>query len=57
METFKPHAVVMQCGTDSLVGDRLGTFNLSIRGHGACINVVKVLREHTNWGFPNRHIS
>ena len=34
--TFKPEAVLLQCGTDSLSGDRLGMFNLSIRGHGMC---------------------
>lgn len=32
METFRPEAVVLQCGADSLSGDRLGCFNLSIKG-------------------------
>ena len=32
METFQPSAVVLQCGADSLTGDRLGCFNLSLRG-------------------------
>ncbi|KHN81222.1 Histone deacetylase 1, partial [Toxocara canis] len=36
METFQPSAVVLQCGADSLNGDRLGTFNLTLKGHGAC---------------------
>ncbi|VIO89412.1 Histone deacetylase 1, putative [Brugia malayi] len=36
METFQPCAVVLQNGADSLNGDRLGTFNLTLRGHGAC---------------------
>ncbi|PIC42171.1 hypothetical protein B9Z55_009335 [Caenorhabditis nigoni] len=36
MEMFDPQAVVLQCGADSLYGDRLGKFNLSLRGHGAC---------------------
>lgn len=31
-EHFRPSAVVMQCGADSLAGDRLGCFNLSIKG-------------------------
>jgi histone deacetylase 1/2 len=31
----------MQCGSDSLSGDRLGCFNLSIRGHGNCVKYVK----------------
>ncbi|KAM9267963.1 histone deacetylase 1 isoform 2-T2 [Morus bassanus] len=31
METFQPSAVVLQCGSDSLSGDRLGCFNLTIK--------------------------
>lgn len=34
METYSPGAVVLQCGADSLSGDRLGSFNLSLKGHG-----------------------
>lgn len=41
METFRPDAVVMQCGADSLAYDKLGGFNLSIRGHGACVKYMK----------------
>lgn len=32
MEVFQPGAVVLQCGADSLSGDRLGCFNLSLKG-------------------------
>jgi len=31
---YKPQAVVFQLGADSLSGDRLGVYNLSIKGHG-----------------------
>ena len=31
----------MQCGTDSLCGDKLGLFNLSIRGHGEAVKFIK----------------
>lgn len=41
MEWFRPEAVVLQCGGDSLSGDRLGCFNLSMRGHANCVNYVK----------------
>jgi hypothetical protein len=41
MDMFKPTAVVMQCGADSLTGDRLGCFNLSLHGHGACVEFVR----------------
>lgn len=41
MEKFQPSAVVMQCGADSLSGDRLGCFNLSIRGHADCVSYLK----------------
>ena len=32
MEKYRPEAVVLQCGADSLSGDRLGCFNLSLEG-------------------------
>ena len=41
MEKFQPGAIVLQCGADSLSGDRLGCFNLSLRGHGDCVTYVK----------------
>lgn len=33
METYQPSAVVLQCGADSLSGDRLGCFNLTLKGY------------------------
>lgn len=39
--TFRPDAVLLQCGADSLSGDRLGCFNLSAKGHGACVEYIK----------------
>ncbi len=39
--TYNPTAIVLQCGADSLGGDRLGCFNLNIRAHGACVATVK----------------
>ena len=41
MERFAPGAVVLQCGADSLAGDRLGCFNLSLKGHGDCVEFVR----------------
>lgn len=41
IEFYKPTVIVLQCGADSLGSDRLGCFNLSIRGHGDCVKVVK----------------
>jgi len=41
MQVYQPQAVVLQCGCDSLGGDRLGCFNLSIKGHGDCVNFIK----------------
>uniref|UniRef100_A0A8C7H589 Histone deacetylase 3 n=1 Tax=Oncorhynchus kisutch TaxID=8019 RepID=A0A8C7H589_ONCKI len=35
---------IVQCGADSLGCDRLGCFNLSIRGHGECVEFVKSFR-------------
>ncbi|XP_007452653.1 PREDICTED: histone deacetylase 2 [Lipotes vexillifer] len=41
MEMYQPSAVVLQCGADSLSGDRLGCFNLTVKGHAKCVEVVK----------------
>lgn len=41
MRNYQPEAVVLQCGTDSLSGDRLGCFNLSMRGHANCVKYVQ----------------
>ncbi|KAH9043771.1 histone deacetylase complex catalytic component RPD3 [Lactarius pseudohatsudake] len=41
MESYDPAAVVLQCGTDSLAGDKLGCLNLSMRGHANCVKFVK----------------
>lgn len=37
---FKPSAIVFQAGADSLGEDKLGTFNLSIKGHSECLKFV-----------------
>lgn len=36
MEMYRPSAIVLQCGADSLSGDRLGCFNLTIKGTCEC---------------------
>ncbi|TVY83826.1 Histone deacetylase RPD3 [Lachnellula suecica] len=41
MDYYQPEAIVLQCGGDSLSGDRLGCFNLSMRGHANCVSFVK----------------
>jgi acetoin utilization deacetylase AcuC-like enzyme len=41
IETFRPNVLILQCGADSLLGDKLGVFNLSITAHGKCIDFVK----------------
>lgn len=41
MEMFRPSAVVLQCGADSLCNDSLGTLNLTLNGHGNCVQFVK----------------
>eukprot|EP00834_Sanchytrium_tribonematis_P003076 NODE_109_length_18665_cov_0.924486.p18 type:complete len:143 gc:universal NODE_109_length_18665_cov_0.924486:1758-2186(+) len=40
MQWYKPDCVFMQCGADSLAGDRLGRFNISMKGHGACVEYM-----------------
>jgi len=41
MEWYRPGAIVLQCGADSLSGDRLGALNLSMKGHANCVTFVK----------------
>ncbi|MFS7964221.1 putative histone deacetylase [Helianthus anomalus] len=41
MEVYQPDAVVLQCGADSLAGDRLGCFNLSVKGHADCLRYLR----------------
>lgn len=41
MEIYRPGAVVLQCGADSLTGDRLGCFNLTLKGHADCVKFMK----------------
>uniref|UniRef100_A0A8C9GVX3 Histone deacetylase domain-containing protein n=1 Tax=Piliocolobus tephrosceles TaxID=591936 RepID=A0A8C9GVX3_9PRIM len=41
MEMVQPSAVVLQCDSDSLSGDRLGCVNLTIKGHAKCVEFVK----------------
>ena len=43
---YRPTAIVMQCGADSLGMDRLGVFNLSMKGHGEAVRHMK------NYGLP-----
>ncbi|GAA5878590.1 hypothetical protein JCM3774_004074 [Rhodotorula dairenensis] len=41
MEWYRPGAVVLQCGADSLASDKLGPFNLSMRGHASCVAFLR----------------
>jgi len=41
MGTYNPSVIVLQCGADSLAGDRLGPFSLSVGAHGECGRFLK----------------
>jgi len=41
MEHYQPSVIVLQCGADSLGCDRLGRFNLSLKGHADCVRFMK----------------
>jgi len=45
-QRFRPDVVVLQCGADSLAHDKLGTYNTTLRGHGACVKLTK------SWNLP-----
>ena len=40
MEVYQPGAIVVCGGADSLSGDRLGCFNLSLDGHAHCMDFL-----------------
>jgi len=41
LAVFQPSAIVLQCGADSLAGDRLGCLNLTMQGHANCLQYVR----------------
>lgn len=41
IQVYQPTAVVFQSGADSLAGDKLGAFNLSMRGHAECLRFIQ----------------
>ncbi|KAI1138134.1 hypothetical protein F5Y05DRAFT_52194 [Hypoxylon sp. FL0543] len=61
MEYYNPDAVVLQCGGDSLSGDRLGCFNLSMDGHANCVKFVKSFNRPTlvlgGGGYTMRNVA
>lgn len=40
VRAFKPQAIWLQCGADSLVDDPIGSFRVGTRAHGACVKRV-----------------
>lgn len=61
MEWYQPGAVIIQCGGDSLSGDKLGCFNLSMFGHAKCVDFVKSFNLPTmvvgGGGYTIRNVS
>jgi acetoin utilization deacetylase AcuC-like enzyme len=41
MDMYRPTCIVFQSGADSLQCDRLGCFNLTLKGHAKCLEFVK----------------
>ena len=44
LDWYQPAAVVLQCGADSLSGDKLGCFNLTMEGHASCVQYLRKSR-------------
>lgn len=40
LEVYQPGAIVVCAGADSLSGDRIGCFNLSLEGHSNCVEFL-----------------
>ena len=49
MERFQPSAIVLQCGADSLTGDRLGCFNLSLKGSSQHLKTIDRFDRLLRW--------
>lgn len=41
MNKYRPGAIVLQLGADTLAGDKLGGENLTVKGHGRCVQHMK----------------
>ncbi|EIW60308.1 histone deacetylase RPD3 [Trametes versicolor FP-101664 SS1] len=41
LDVFQPSAIVLQCGADSLSGDKLGCLNLTMQGHASCVQYIR----------------
>ncbi|KAJ3982903.1 histone deacetylase [Lentinula detonsa] len=41
LAVFRPAAIILQCGADSLSGDKLGCFNLTMQGHAHCTSFLR----------------
>lgn len=61
IERYRPGAIVLQCGGDSLSGDKLGSLNLSMRGHANCVTYIKSFKLPTlilgGGGYTMRNVS
>jgi acetoin utilization deacetylase AcuC-like enzyme len=61
IEIYNPGAIVLQCGADSLTGDRIGCFNLTLKGHGECVRYIKSFGRPTlvlgGGGYNIRNVS
>jgi acetoin utilization deacetylase AcuC-like enzyme len=52
MQSYDPSAIVLQCGTDSLSGDKLGCLNLSMRGRYSHVSIYNLMT-NTKAGHAN----
>ncbi|KAI0638690.1 histone deacetylase [Trametes polyzona] len=41
IDVFRPSGIVLQCGADSLSGDKLGGLNLTMEGHARCVQYIR----------------
>ena len=40
IDKYRPDAIVLLCGADSINEDKLGQFNMSTHGHAACVDFI-----------------
>jgi histone deacetylase 1/2 len=41
IDWYRPGAILLQCGADSLTGDRIGCFNMTLKGHAMAVEFIK----------------
>ncbi len=56
VEWYQPGAIVLQCGADSLAGDKIGCFNMSMQGRLCRLSSSSAGRLKLAWSVRSREL-